>query len=90
MRVVSEVVATGLSVVVDVVSAVTVLSSTGAPVITSLLVVGFSEVVALFEESGSSDFAPVRVSASDAGLVLAGAKFSVYLMSPVICKTLTE
>ncbi len=65
VRVVSEALVTGLSVVVDVVSAVTVLSSTGVPVITSLFAVGFSEVVALFEGSGKSDFAPVRVSASD-------------------------
>ena len=65
MRVVSESVVTGLSVVVDVVSAVTVLSSTGVPVITSLLAVGLSEVAALFEGSGESDVAPVRVSASD-------------------------
>ncbi len=56
---------TGLSVVGDVVSAVTVLSSTEVPVITSLFAVGFSEVAALFEGSGESDFAPVRVSASD-------------------------
>ena len=65
VRVVAESVVTGFSVVVDVASAVTVFSSTGVPVITSLFAVGFSEVAALFEGSGESDFAPVRLSASD-------------------------
>ncbi|MEG4252639.1 hypothetical protein, partial [Microcoleus sp. Pol10D4] len=66
VRVVSESVVTCLSVVVDFVSAVTVFSSTGVPVIISWFAVGFYEVVALFEGSIESDFAPVRVSASDA------------------------
>ncbi|MEG3880626.1 hypothetical protein QT972_25010, partial [Microcoleus sp. herbarium7] len=67
-------------------------SSIALPVIASLLTAGFSEVlprgkIRVVEGDAVSNFVPVRVSVFAVLGELTCAKFRVYLMSPLICKT---
>ncbi len=90
--VVAGLVVAGFSVAAILSAGAIAFSSTTLPVIASLVAVAFSEVlptgkIAVVEGDAVSNFAPVRVSVSAVLGEFTCAKFSVYLMSPLICKT---